>query len=202
MISGLEVDTSVEMIDHISLEVGASSENLRLARLIVSAFGSNHGADLDDLEDLRIATGDLCAHLISDAPSDARLALAVSVLRCGPVSTPTVALHAEIARPGGPEQLDEISTLILGAATDTFGSVDHESAWRGTWTPDTRGSRYGYTLKVDTDIPAPDRDGPADGVQTDPAGPLNAYNDETGRSVSVWFSRAIRAEADAPAETA
>lgn len=101
------------------LDVPASSEQLRLVRLIVASVATSHGADMDDLEDLRIATGEVCAALVEGADGSSRLRVEVEVVPEGLHST--VRLCATLDRSERPVELDELSAMVLDTTADGFG---------------------------------------------------------------------------------
>jgi serine/threonine-protein kinase RsbW len=120
--------------DLLRLEVPARSEHLRLVRLLVASVATAHGADLDDLEDLRIATGEICAALV-DGDDPARLVVEVDVVVDG--DRPTVRLRAGNDPAGEPVELDELSAMVLETTADDAGTGDAPwaggSGTRGAW---------------------------------------------------------------------
>ncbi|MHB1137481.1 MAG: ATP-binding protein, partial [Microthrixaceae bacterium] len=71
--------TAEDEIEHLVLDLPATTEHLRLLRLLVTSLATSHGADLDDLEDLRIATGEIGAHAVEAADVASRLEVRVAV---------------------------------------------------------------------------------------------------------------------------
>jgi serine/threonine-protein kinase RsbW len=117
--------------EQIVLEVPASTEHLRLVRLLVSSLATSHGADLEDLEDLRIATGEVCAYVIATAGPDDRL-VATAQVRTGEDGSARLVLRAAVPGLRAPEPLDELSSMVLDAAAGAHGSAvedDGTSAW-------------------------------------------------------------------------
>jgi serine/threonine-protein kinase RsbW len=117
--------------EQIVLDVPAATEHLRLVRLLVSSLATSHGADLEDLEDLRIATGEVCAYVIATAGPDDRLVATARVHPDGD-GTPHLVLRATVPGLRAPEPLDELSSMVLDAASGAHGSVvddDGTSAW-------------------------------------------------------------------------
>ena len=118
--------------EYVRLDVPATTEQLRLVRLVVVGLATSHGADVDDLEDLRIATGEICAHLVAHAADDARLSVVASVDRADP---PVVRVRAAVEgtlASGSLEVLDELSEMVLATTTRAFGieeSEQSDQAW-------------------------------------------------------------------------
>jgi len=57
----------------VDIRVPASSEHLRVLRLVSSSLAASLGLDIDQLDDLRIAVDELCSLLIEHAPAEAHL---------------------------------------------------------------------------------------------------------------------------------
>ena len=115
--------------EYVQLDVPSTTEQLRLVRLVVVGLATSHGADVDDLEDLRIATGEICAHLVMQAHRDARLVVVASV---SPESEPIVRVTATIDGGAGSGALDELSEMVLATTTAAFGveAAEHSTvAW-------------------------------------------------------------------------
>src|SRR5690606_8025419 len=71
----------VDGTEVVHLDVPAISGRLRLIRLAVVGLATEYGADVDDLEDVRIATGEICTHLVNQAAPDHRLKVEIHVTR-------------------------------------------------------------------------------------------------------------------------
>ncbi len=118
--------------EYVRLDVPATTEQLRLVRLVVVGLATSHGADVDDLEDLRIATGEICAHLVAHAADQARLTVVATIDHAEP---PQVRVRAAIegaAEPGSVDVLDELSEMVLATTTRAFGvdaSAQSTVAW-------------------------------------------------------------------------
>jgi hypothetical protein len=99
--------------DEIRLSLPALFRYGRVARLAVTGLASRNGYSYDDVEDLRIAIGELFGLLVPDEHADERLEL-TCFLR--PDSLEIVAVR----RPGGPlAKVTDLSRQILAAVTDT-----------------------------------------------------------------------------------
>jgi hypothetical protein len=68
----MDIEQKVGPVD---LAVPASSEHLRIIRLVSTSLAASIGLDIDRLDDLRIAVDELCSLLIEHAPPGARLRL-------------------------------------------------------------------------------------------------------------------------------
>jgi hypothetical protein len=66
-----------QQVGPVDLTVPASSEHLRILRLVSSSLAASLGHDVDQLDDLRIAVDELASLLIEHAPPDARLRLSL-----------------------------------------------------------------------------------------------------------------------------
>lgn len=108
-------------IDRIVLEVPATTGHLRTVRLLVSALATAHGADLNDLEDLRIASGELCAHLIGGVPQGARMTVVAEVFAGLESDSPWLLLRAIVPDVPRLDPFDDISSMVLSASSDRFG---------------------------------------------------------------------------------
>lgn len=133
MATGVSEESEVTVIDHLTLDISAISENLRLARLVVAGLGTTHGATIDDLENLRIATDEICSHLIANVTSDDRLSLSGVVLCNGPNSAPTVCVHAFVATNEASGVLEDLAEVILEAVTDSYGIDTEHMPATGSW---------------------------------------------------------------------
>jgi serine/threonine-protein kinase RsbW len=113
--------------DLVRLDVPAETEQLRLVRLLVVSLATAHGADMDDLEDLRIATGELCASIVEETVTEDRLLVEVSAGQSGPGVTIRLSVH----RSGGSVavELDDLSAMVLDTTTDACGTGN--APWRG-----------------------------------------------------------------------
>lgn len=128
----------------VRLEVPARTEHLRLVRLVVAGMASSHGADVDDLEDLRIATGELCAHLVDRAAPEDRL---VADVTAGSDDGGAAVVTVEVSVPGAADApLDELAAMLLDTTTDRCAA--------GPRTPD--GAAAGATLWFERRLRASD----------------------------------------------
>jgi len=73
-----EVQSTEQRIGPVDLTVPASSEHLRVLRLVTSSLASSLGLDVDQLDDLRIAVDELCSMLIEHASDETRISLTMS----------------------------------------------------------------------------------------------------------------------------
>ncbi len=140
-----------EASEEVRLEVPASTAHLRLVRLMVTGLANEHGADLDDLDDLRLAVGEICAHLIHRAePGDVlvvRVIAADATVRVevttsgGTKSADASGSHdlASIPEGSAPRAVDELVGALLSTVTDRFG-VTESGVPRGWFERSLRGA--------------------------------------------------------------
>jgi len=130
--------------DRIELRFPARGDLIVLARLVTSAISARAGFDIEELEDLRLAVGELC--LLTLQGSDTRygdLCLELTVLgdAIGVVCTLERATAADMS---GPE-VDEIARLseqILDALVDEHGRESQDGFVRA-WLRKRRGGHAG-----------------------------------------------------------
>jgi len=67
-----------QKVGPVEITVPASSEHLRILRLVSSSLAASIGLDVDRLDDLRIAVDELSSLLIEHAPPGARLRLTLT----------------------------------------------------------------------------------------------------------------------------
>ena len=126
--------------DRIELTFPARGDLIVLARLVTSAISARAGFDIEELEDLRLAVGELC--LITLQGHDARygdLRVELSVLD----DAIGVECTLERAAPGGETQPDEdesalLSQRILDALVDEHGRESQDGSVRA-WLRKQRG---------------------------------------------------------------
>ena len=116
--------------DRIELTFPARGDLIVLARLVTSAISARAGFDIEELEDLRLAVGELC--LLTLQGHDSRygdLRLELSVLD----DAIRVQCTLEHAAPGGETQPDEdesafLSQQILDALVDEHGRESQDGS--------------------------------------------------------------------------
>ncbi len=130
--------------DRIELRFPARGDLIVLARLVTSAISARAGFDIEELEDLRLAVGELC--LLTLQGSDTRygdLCLELTVL--GDAIAVVCTLEgATAADMPGPE-VDEIARLseqILDALVDEHGRESQDGFVRA-WLRKRRGGHAG-----------------------------------------------------------
>jgi serine/threonine-protein kinase RsbW len=130
--SGTTTAGSVENGDResVRLDVPASSGRLRLVRLVVVGFATEHGADVDDLEDIRIATGEVCTHLVHHASDGARLVVEAAVSGHGDATS--LSVYASVEGLGDPGPFDDLSGMVL-TTTSTEHGVRTDAATTTAW---------------------------------------------------------------------
>jgi hypothetical protein len=133
-------DDLLDTGDRVELRFPARGDLIVLARLVTSAVSARAGFDIEELEDLRLAVGELC--LLTLQGSDARtgdLCLELTVLgdALGVDCTLARAVPADVA---GPETVESarLSEQILGALVDEHGKESQDGSVR-TWLRKRRG---------------------------------------------------------------
>ncbi len=118
--------------DLIELRFPARGDLIVLARLVTSAISARAGFDIEELEDLRLAVGELC--LLTLQGSDARhgdLCLELTVLgdAIGVVCTLERAETASVPEPEG-DEVARLSEQILDALVDEHGRESQDGSVR------------------------------------------------------------------------
>jgi serine/threonine-protein kinase RsbW len=137
-----DVTDTLETGDRIQLRFPARGDLIVLARLVTSAIPARAGFDIEELEDLRLAVGELC--LLTLQGSDARsgdLCLELTVLddAISVVSTLGRATPADAdSELFDPEELSKLSEQILDALVDEHGRESQDGSVRA-WLRKRRG---------------------------------------------------------------
>ena len=97
--------------DEVRLVLPAAAEYARVARLAAAGLATRLGFSYDDVEDLRIAIGEVCSILVADGTSG-RLTL---LYRLHPAF---LEVQASTSGGGPPLKVDKLSDQILSAAVD------------------------------------------------------------------------------------
>lgn len=105
--------------EEITLSLPARPQFARVARLTVTGLATRVGFTYDEIEDLRIAVGEMCG-LLLPAP-EGRL-----TFRCR-VSADAVSVEATRTPAGPPFEASDLSRQILLAVVDEL-ELDHEAA--------------------------------------------------------------------------
>jgi serine/threonine-protein kinase RsbW len=119
--------------DCVVLTFPARGDLVVLARLVASAISTRVGFDIEELEDLRLAVGELC--LLALAGSDARhgdlrLEFTVSPESLDISCTLGGAAPATVSRNGDGDEADELSEQILAALVDEHGREQEDGSVR------------------------------------------------------------------------
>jgi serine/threonine-protein kinase RsbW len=126
--------------DRIELTFPARGDLIVLARLVTSAISARAGFDIEELEDLRLAVGELCLLALqgSDAAhGDLRLELTVLDDAIGVVCTLKGAAAQSVPNPDGDESA-QLSVQILDALVDQHGRESQDGSVRA-WLQKRRG---------------------------------------------------------------
>jgi serine/threonine-protein kinase RsbW len=132
----------LEVGDRVELRFPARGDLIVLARLVTSAVSARAGFDIEELEDLRLAVGELCLLTLqgSDKRSgDLRLELTVNGDTVGVVCSLERAGVAEVAplEEDGAESA-RLSEQILDALVDAHGRESQDGSVRA-WLQKRRG---------------------------------------------------------------
>jgi serine/threonine-protein kinase RsbW len=135
-----EVPDSLQTGDRVELRFPARGDLIVLARLVTSAISARAGFDIEELEDLRLAVGELC--LLTLEGSDAQsgdLCLELRVLDAAISVTATLA-RATAATANGVEgeESARLSQQILDALVDEHGREGQDGQVRA-WMRKRRG---------------------------------------------------------------
>ena len=132
---------SLQTGDRVELTFPARGDLIVLARLVTSAISARAGFDIEELEDLRLAVGELCLLTLqgSDARSgDLRLELTVLEDAIGVASTLERATAAGESRGVEGEESAQLSQQILDALVDEHGRESQDGQVRA-WMRKRRG---------------------------------------------------------------
>ena len=114
----------VDGTEVVHLDVPAISGRLRLIRLAVVGLATEYGADVDDLEDVRIATGEICTHLVSRAEEDQRLSVRIQVSQDPAAQHGVlVEVRARVDGLADPGAMDELSDMVLATTASEHGAT-------------------------------------------------------------------------------
>lgn len=131
--------------DRIELKFPARGDLIVLARLVTSAISARAGFDIEELEDLRLAVGELC--LLTLQGSDANsgdLCLELTVLDDAIGVASTLERATAFADPSGldGEESAQLSQQILDALVDEHGRESYDGNVRA-WLQKRRGGHAG-----------------------------------------------------------
>jgi serine/threonine-protein kinase RsbW len=127
-----ETADRLESGDRIELKFPARGDLIVLARLVTSAISARAGFDIEELEDLRLAVGELC--LLTLQGSDARhgdLCLELTVLGDA-LGVECTLERAAAASPSEPDddEIAQLSEQILDALVDEHGRESQDGSVR------------------------------------------------------------------------
>jgi serine/threonine-protein kinase RsbW len=129
---GGSVDTLGEG-DQVVLTFPARGDLVVLARLVASAISTRVGFDIEELEDLRLAVGELCLLALQgsdDWHGDLRLEFTVSSEALDISCTSGGAALAADGRGAEGDEADQLSEQILAALVDEHGRVQEDGSVR------------------------------------------------------------------------
>jgi serine/threonine-protein kinase RsbW len=119
--------------DRVVLTFPARGDLVVLARLVTSAISTRVGFDIEELEDLRLAVGELCLLALqgSDARhGDLRLEFTVSGESLDIACTLAGAAPANGAPGPEVDEADQLSEQILAALVDAYGREQSDGSVR------------------------------------------------------------------------
>ena len=102
------------VLDEVRLSLPAMPEYARIVRLTAAGLASRLGFTYDEVEDLRIAVGEACSHLLGVDGRDGTLV--VTYLLGDDLIT--IEAEGEFADPGADDPSGELSAQILEAVVD------------------------------------------------------------------------------------
>ena len=126
--------------DRVELRFPARGDLIVLARLVTSAISARAGFDIEELEDLRLAVGELCLLALQGGDArhgDLRLELTVLGDAIGAVCTIERAGTATAPEPEG-DEVARLSEQILDALVDEHGRESQDGSVRA-WLRKRRG---------------------------------------------------------------
>jgi serine/threonine-protein kinase RsbW len=130
----------LESGDRIELKFPARGDLIVLARLVTSAISAHAGFDIEELEDLRLAVGELCLLTLQGSDgSHGDLHLELTVLG-GALGVECTLERAEVAVTSEPDgdEVARLSEQILDALVDEHGRESQDGSVR-TWLRKRRG---------------------------------------------------------------
>jgi serine/threonine-protein kinase RsbW len=119
--------------DRVLLSFPARGDLVVLARLVASVVATRVGFDIEDLEDLRLAVGELCLLALQGSDSwhgDLRLEFTVSAEALDVSCTLGGAAPSLGARGDEGAEADQLSEQILAALVDAHGRVEEDGSVR------------------------------------------------------------------------
>ncbi len=135
-----ETTDRLETGDRIELKFPARGDLIVLARLVTSAISARAGFDIEELEDLRLAVGELCLLTLQGGDADpGDLCLVLSVLGDA-IEVVCTLRRAGVARAVRPEsdEAARLSEQILDALVDEHGRESRDGSARA-WLRKRRG---------------------------------------------------------------
>jgi serine/threonine-protein kinase RsbW len=119
--------------DRVVLSFPARGDLVVLARLVASAISTRVGFDIEELEDLRLAVGELCLLAFQGSDSrhgDLRLEFTVSAEALDIGCTLVGAVPAKPTADADGDEADELSEQILAALVDEHGREQEDGSAR------------------------------------------------------------------------
>ncbi len=136
-----ETREALQNDDRVELRFPARGDLIVLARLVTSAVSARAGFDIEELEDLRLAVGELCLLTLQgtdDGSGDLCLRLRVRDDAISISSTLERAAASEVSPDNDNEENARLSEQILGALVDEHGRESRDGSVRA-WMRKRRG---------------------------------------------------------------
>jgi serine/threonine-protein kinase RsbW len=128
--------------DRVELIFPARGDLVVLARLVASAISSRAGFDIEELEDLRLAVGELCLLALQGSDSrhgDLRLEFTVSDNAID-IACTLAGASSSLAPSGEESETDQLSQQILAALVDDYGRHQDDGSVRAWLHKQRKGS--------------------------------------------------------------
>jgi anti-sigma regulatory factor (Ser/Thr protein kinase) len=99
----------------VDLTVPASSDHLRVLRLVATSLAASIGLDIDQLDDLRIATDELCSLLMEHATAEGRLRVTLQI------EQESLVVEGQLLAEAPGLEMDPVRQLILDGLDIEWG---------------------------------------------------------------------------------
>lgn len=108
----------MDVVDEVHLRLPPGTQHVKLARLVAVGLATDLGMDYDDVEDLRLAVGELCFVLVSHAGGSGSVPLEITYkLRPRGLE---IRGSCQVLDPAGDDELADLTVKILEVAVDEY----------------------------------------------------------------------------------
>jgi serine/threonine-protein kinase RsbW len=131
--TALEATAALGATDRVQLTFPARGDLIVLARLVTAVISSRAGFDIEELEDLRLAVGELCLLALQGSDprqGDLQLEFTVTDDSFEVVCTLLGAASADEPLSSERVEVDELGEQILAALVDAYGRESHDGSVR------------------------------------------------------------------------